>query len=230
MKTDHLKLWDVTLDSSNAYSPSIAILRIEESKKQSVIIRYIKFKRVMDVIVALASLIISLPLSVLLILGIKLTSRGPLFYYQERIGKNGKSFDIYKFRSMVEHAEKNGPQLSLMNDQRITSIGKFMRRFKLDEIPNFVNVLKGDMSLVGYRPERLYFIKQINNHTIKYHQLLQIKPGITSFGQIKFGYATTVEEMLERLKFDLEYMDKISIRTDLYILLKTCEIIIRGNK
>ncbi len=184
----------------------------------------------MDIVIAFTGLLITLPFSVILAIVIKLSSKGHIIYSQERIGKQGRSFQIYKFRSMIENAEINGPRLSFCHDCRITMVGKLMRRFKLDEIPNFLNVLMGEMSLVGYRPERPYYIKQIQSHTSQYQQLFQIKPGITSFGQIKYGYAATVEEMVERLTFDLEYLGDISFQTDISIMLKTCKVIVRGNK
>lgn len=191
---------------------------------------YSFIKRIMDVVVSLAVLLISLPITFLLALLIKITSKGPVFYIQERIGKNGKSFYLCKFRSMINNAESQGPQLTYMNDSRITYIGKFMRRYKLDEIPNFINVLLGDMSLVGYRPERPFYIELIEDYTGNYHRLLQIKPGVTSIGQVKYGYASSVDEMVVRLQYDLNYMQKITFLQDLKILYRTFGIIFLGNK
>ncbi len=159
--------------------------------------------------------------------GVKLTSKGPIFYSHERIGRYGKPFIIYKFRSMYSGAEKNGPELSSRNDGRITPFGKFMRKSRLDEIPNFFNVLKGDMSLVGPRPERKYFIDQITKQAPHYLHLLKVKPGITSWGQVKYGYAENVEQMIARLKYDLIYLDNMSLYVDFKIIIYTVMTIIK---
>jgi lipopolysaccharide/colanic/teichoic acid biosynthesis glycosyltransferase len=150
-----------------------------------------------------------------------LSSRGPLFYKQERIGKNGKPFTIYKFRSMYVDAEQNGPELSSEKDPRITPFGRFMRKSRLDEIPNFINVLKGDMSLVGPRPERQHFIDQIIEKAPQYIQLLKVRPGITSWGQVKYGYAKNIDEMVRRMKYDLIYLDNMSLYVDFKIMIYT---------
>jgi exopolysaccharide biosynthesis polyprenyl glycosylphosphotransferase len=184
-------------------------------------------KSFLDYAISLIALIITLPISLFLMAGIKLTSRGPVFYSHERIGRYGKPFIIYKFRSMYVRAEKNGPELSSRNDDRITRFGKFMRKSRLDEIPNFFNVLKGDMSLVGPRPERKHFIDQIIRQAPHYLQLLKVKPGITSWGQVKFGYAENVDQMIERLKYDLIYLDNMSLYVDFKILIYTVLTIIK---
>jgi exopolysaccharide biosynthesis polyprenyl glycosylphosphotransferase len=184
-------------------------------------------KSLIDYFVALLALIITLPITLFLVVGIKLTSRGPVFYSHERIGRYGKPFVIYKFRSMYNQAEKNGPELSSRSDGRITAFGRFMRKSRLDEIPNFYNVLKGDMSLVGPRPERKYFIDQIVKQAPHYLHLLKVKPGITSWGQVKFGYAENVEQMIERLKYDLIYLDNMSLYVDFKIIIYTVMTIIK---
>ena len=186
-------------------------------------------KRFIDIFVSILAMIILLPLSLFLIIGIKITSKGPAFYSHERMGKYGLPFKIYKFRSMYIDAEKNGPQLSSRNDDRITSIGRFMRKSRLDEIPNFFNVLIGDMSLVGPRPERPYFIDQIMKVAPHYIHLQKVRPGITSWGQVKFGYASTVEQMVRRLKYDLLYIENMSLYVDLKILIYTALTIVRGR-
>ncbi|MBN2762727.1 MAG: sugar transferase, partial [Bacteroidales bacterium] len=178
-------------------------------------------KTAMDYILTVIALVITAPLFPFLILGVKISSRGPVFYSHERIGRYGKPFNIYKFRSMYVNAEKNGPELSSKTDDRITPFGRFMRKARLDEIPNFINVLKGEMSLVGPRPERKYFIDLITKINPHYVHLLKVKPGITSWGQVKYGYAENVDQMIDRLKYDLIYLDNMSIFVDLKILIYT---------
>jgi exopolysaccharide biosynthesis polyprenyl glycosylphosphotransferase len=186
-------------------------------------------KQLIDILGAFAGLIITLPVSLFLVAAIRLTSKGPVFYSHERIGSFGKPFRIIKFRSMCDNAEENGPQLSSSFDTRITPIGRFMRRFKLDEIPNFLNVLLGEMSLVGPRPERKYYIDQIVKRAPEYTRLLKVKPGVTSWGQVKYGYAENVDEMIRRMRYDLLYVDNMSIYVDFQILLRTLLIILRGR-
>ena len=184
-------------------------------------------KTFLDRFIAAFAIIITLPLSIFLAIGIKLTSKGPVFYSHQRIGKYGKPFYIYKFRSMYVDAEKNGPELSSKTDYRITSFGRFMRRSRLDEIPNFVNVLKGEMSLVGPRPERKHYIEKIIRTAPHYLHLLKVKPGITSWGQVKFGYAENVDQMIQRLKYDLIYLDNMSLFVDFKIIIYTVLTIIK---
>jgi len=184
-------------------------------------------KRVFDVLISLISLVLMSPLIVFLIVGVKLSSRGPIFLRQERIGRFGKPFTLYKFRSMIADAEKNGPELSRKHDERVTNFGKFMRQRKLDEIPNFINVIKGEMSLVGPRPERKYYIDQIVKDAPHYVHLQRVKPGITSWGQVRYGYAANVKEMIKRLKYDLLYIENMSLFVDFQILLITISTIFR---
>src|SRR5690606_26816587 len=160
---------------------------------------------------------------------VKWSSPGPIFYRQERIGLNGKPFHLVKFRSMYLDAEKDGPQLASDNDPRITPIGHFMRKYRLDELPNFWNVLKGDLSLVGPRPERQFFINQIVEQEPHYRQLLKVRPGITSWGQVKYGYASNVDEMLQRLKFDILYIENMSLLLDLKIMFYTVLVLVQGK-
>ncbi len=184
-------------------------------------------KRVLDVAVSIIALILLSPLIVFLVVGVKITSRGPILLKQERVGRYGKPFTLFKFRSMVADAEKNGPELSRKNDGRVTNFGKFMRQRKLDEIPNFINVIKGEMSMVGPRPERQYYINQIIKKAPHYIHLHKVKPGITSWGQVKYGYAATVDEMIRRLKYDLLYIENMSLFVDLQILIITLLTIFR---
>ncbi len=186
-----------------------------------------KVKRIMDICFSSLAILILSPLYLFLYVGVKLSSKGPAFYAQERIGKYGVPFMIYKFRSMYVDAEKQGPALSKKNDNRITKFGLFMRKSRLDELPQFYNVLKGDMSLVGPRPERQFYIDQIVKKAPHYVQLQKVRPGITSWGQVKFGYAENVDEMVERLKYDIVYIENMSIYTDLKIMIYTIKIILK---
>lgn len=186
-------------------------------------------KRIMDVVVSALALLCLTPLFLLMAVLIKLDSPGPVFYSHFRIGRYGKPFRIYKFRSMVTDAEKSGPALSSSNDSRITSIGKWMRKYRVDELPQFFNVLIGDMSLVGPRPEREFFIRQIEQIAPHYRLLHRVRPGITSWGQVKFGYAENVDEMVERLKFDLLYIENMSLVLDIKILMFTVLTVLRAE-
>ncbi len=186
-------------------------------------------KYFLDFSVSLIALILTLPLTITLAIIIKFSSPGPVIFQQGRIGKYGKPFKLFKFRSMYQNAEENGPALASENDPRITPIGNFMRKTRMDEIPNFINVLKGEMSLVGPRPERKYFIDQIIKKAPQYIHLQKVKPGITSWGQVKYGYAENVDEMIERLTYDLIYIENMSFYVDLKILIHTILTIIRGK-
>ncbi|GAB4447139.1 MAG: undecaprenyl-phosphate glucose phosphotransferase [Bacteroidia bacterium] len=189
----------------------------------------ISMKRFFDIVVSLFVLIFFSWLYIILGLLVKLTSKGPIIFKQERIGKNGKKFNIYKFRTMYVDAEKNGPALSSENDPRITKFGKFLRKTRLDELPQFVNVLKGDMSIVGPRPEREYYICQIVKKAPHYRLLHKIKPGITSWGQVKYGYAENIDQMIERMKYDILYIKNMSVLLDLKILVHTILVIFQGK-
>lgn len=186
-------------------------------------------KRVGDIIISILALIILSPLYLITSLGVKMSGPGPIFYAQERIGKGGKPFMIYKFRSMVADAEKQGPALSSDHDPRITPFGRFMRKVRLDEIPQFYNVLIGDMSLVGPRPERQFFIDQIVLKAPHYRHLLKVKPGITSWGMVKYGYAENVDQMIRRMKFDLLYIENMSLMVDIKILIYTVQTVLMGR-
>lgn len=182
-------------------------------------------KRVFDVVFSTIALLLTLPMMALLCIGI---GKKPLFK-QERIGQRGRPFTIYKLRSMRLDAEKDGPQLSSETDARITPIGRFMRKYRIDELPQFYNVLKGDMSVVGPRPERAFYIEKIAQQAPYYYLLSKIRPGITSLGMVKYGYANTIEKMLERVNYELLYLDKMSLAFDVKILIYTIRTIFMGK-
>ncbi len=186
-------------------------------------------KRLIDVVVSVIAMILLIPVYIFLAIGVKLSSKGPVFYSQERIGLHGKPFSILKFRSMYVGAEQGKPQLSSENDSRITPFGKMLRRLRLDETPQFYTVLIGDMSLVGPRPERQFFIDQIIKKAPHYRLLQKVKPGITSWGQVKFGYASNVDEMIQRLKYDILYVENMSLAMDFKIMAYTILIILQGR-
>ncbi len=187
-------------------------------------------KRVIDVVTSLFVLLLLMPLFFFLAIKIKSDSEGSMIYKQERIGLHGVPFIIYKFRTMYQDSEREGiPKLSCENDERVTRFGKFMRKYRLDELPQFYNVLKGEMSLVGPRPERRYFIDQIIQQAPYYQRLTNVRPGITSWGMVKFGYANTVEKMIERSRFDISYMENMSLIIDIKILIYTIKTIFTGK-
>lgn len=195
--------------------------RLSESSKN--------IKRVVDVMASALALVVLSPVMTLFALLIKAGSKGPVFYSQERIGRHHKPFKIYKFRSMTVEAEAAGPQLSSDSDPRVTPIGRVMRKYRIDELPQFWNVIKGDMSLVGPRPERAYFIRQIVKRVPYYTLLHQVRPGITSWGMVKYGYAKNIDEMVKRSKFDIIYLSNMSLAMDLKIMIHTVKTIITGK-
>jgi lipopolysaccharide/colanic/teichoic acid biosynthesis glycosyltransferase len=184
-------------------------------------------KRIFDLLFSVVVMILGLPAFAILYLITKFSSAGPAFYRQERVGKNERRFHIYKFRSMHTDAEKFGPQLSSADDPRITSWGRIIRRTRLDELPQFWNVLKGDMSVVGPRPERQHFIDLIVGRNPEYKKLQRLKPGVTSMGQVNFGYAENVDQMCARMVYDLNYLQRPTIKTDLKVIFKTIHVMVQ---
>ena len=223
-------------------TPNLADLLAGKVKMQSLLdlpfieLRQIKMsffesflKRIIDIIFSTVALFFLSPLLLIIGIIVKITSQGPIFYYQERLGQHTKPFNIIKFRSMHVNSEKNTPLLSSNNDTRITSWGKIMRKYRLDELPQFYNVITGEMSIIGPRPERSFFAKQIIKQAPHYKLIHKVKPGITSWGMVKFGYAENIQEMIERLKYDIIYLENLSLLNDFKVFALTIVIILQGR-
>lgn len=186
-------------------------------------------KVLLDYSISFLALVLLSPLMAVLAVLIRLSGKGPVIFKQERIGRYGRPFMIYKFRSMTDGAETDGPQLAVRGDTRITPLGRFMRKHRFDEIPNFINVLKGEMSLVGPRPERRHYIEKIREKAPYYNRVLAVRPGITCWGQVKLGYASDLGMMLQRLDYDLLYLENVSLYLDMKIIFYTLGTIIKGR-
>ncbi|MFC1667452.1 sugar transferase [Candidatus Omnitrophota bacterium] len=192
--------------------------------------RFQEFKRGMDILFSLAGLIISSPIVLLSGVLIKLTSSGSIFFTQERVGMNGDTFSIFKLRTMKQDAEKNtGPVWAQENDPRVTIVGKILRKTHIDEIPQLVNVLRGEMSIVGPRPERACFVIDLARKVRDYEKRLEVKPGITGLAQVRHKYDETIEDVKKKIKFDLLYIREMCLMTDLRIMARTVLVILTGK-
>lgn len=188
------------------------------------------FKRGSDILLAALGMILLSPLMAIIYISLKCQGKGSVIFRQERIGRGGRPFEILKFRTMIVDAEKEGPRLEEIDDPRLTPVGSFLRTHHLDELPQLWNVLVGDMSMVGYRPERRYFIDRIMQHDSRYQSLYQMRPGITSEATLYNGYTNTLDMMLERLNMDLRYLEVGNPWTDVKIMLRTVLLVVRGGK
>ena len=202
------------------------LIRITEHKMSDT---ELCIKRAFDIVVSLTMLIVLSPIYLLIALLVYSSSKGPIFYKQERIGLHGIPFHIIKFRTMYMDAEEGTPQLSQDDDPRVTKVGKWLRKYRLDELPQFWNILRGDMSIVGPRPERRYFINQIEKEAPYYCMVYKIRPGLTSWGPIKIGYTDTLQKMIQRLNYDIVYMENMSLRLDIKIMFHTISVILNGK-
>ncbi|MGB9700950.1 MAG: exopolysaccharide biosynthesis polyprenyl glycosylphosphotransferase, partial [Thermodesulfobacteriota bacterium] len=188
-----------------------------------------RIKRGIDVLFSIIGLIIFSPICLLIAAAIKFESRGPVFYLQERVGEDGRIFKLIKFRSMREDAEANGPVWAIEKDPRVTKVGKIIRKIRFDEIPQMINVLKGEMSFVGPRPERPYFVEQLSKEIPYYYHRHAVKPGITGWAQLYYPYGASKEDALEKLKYDLYYIKNMSPFLDLMIILETIKVVLFGR-
>jgi len=187
-----------------------------------------RLKRAIDLLISVAFLIIAFPIGIIISIAIALNSRGPIFYMQERVGENQKPFNLFKFRTMVSDAEKGNPLWAEENDSRNTSIGKILRKTRMDELPQLINIIKGEMSLIGPRPEREFFVKRLTEKIPFYSLRFSVKPGLTGWAQIIYKYGASEEDALEKLQYELYYIKNMSLFLDLRILLKTIRIILFG--
>lgn len=189
-----------------------------------------KAKRLLDIVASFSILIITSPIMILTAIAIKLDSKGPVFFKQERSGLNGKEFLVYKFRSMVSDAEaKTGPVWSTKDDPRITRVGKLIRKVRIDELPQMINVLKGEMSLVGPRPERPYFVDMLSKEIPYYKRRLKVRPGVTGWAQVKHKYDESIEDVKMKLNYDLFYIENMSLRLDIKIIFRTVFVVLFGK-
>ena len=205
-------------------------MSVKEIRKKALSTAAKRLKRAFDVLVALCGLLVFSPAFVVLYFVIRHEDGGPAIFRQERIGRGGRPFMLYKFRSMTVTAEKDGPALYVKGDKRLTKVGRFLREHHLDELPQLWNVLKGDMSVVGYRPERQFFVEKIMAVNPDYERLYEMRPGLFSSATLYNGYTDTLEKMLERLRMDLEYLENWNLWLDIKIIFLTSMSIITGKK
>ena len=189
---------------------------------------YSRLKRAIDLVITSIILIITFPLGIITAFAIKLNSRGPIFFVQERVGESQKQFNLFKFRTMVSDAEKGDPMWAEENDPRVTGVGKILRKTRFDELPQLINVLKGEMSLIGPRPEREFFVKKLTQKIPFYSLRFSVKPGLTGWAQVSYKYGASEEEALEKLQYELYYVKNMSLLLDIRILLKTIRIVLFG--
>lgn len=186
-------------------------------------------KRISDFFISFFLILVLIPTYLLISILVLITAGIPIFYSQDRVGKHGKTFRIYKFRTMIKGAEEDGPQLSHEDDERIIGIGKFLRKWRLDELPQFFNVLIGDMSIIGPRPERQFYVNQLKEEVNNYESIFMVRPGITSSGMVNYGYASNIEEMKLRAPFDIQYVKEFSLLNDLKIVWQTILVLLDGR-
>ncbi len=186
-------------------------------------------KRTFDITSSVAALIVLSPLLLYYAIAIKLDSKGPVLYRQSRVGMHGKEFNMLKLRTMYQNSEKGVPKLSSPDDRRITGVGRTLRKYRIDEVPQFINVIKGDMSIVGPRPERKYYVDKIIEQAPYYCLIYRLRPGLTSWGPIKIGYSDSIEKMIERLNYDIVYLENMNLMTDAKIIISTLEILFKGK-
>ena len=221
------RLYDMLTGAATIqYVEDLPLIPITEHKMSDM---ELCIKRTFDIVVSAVMLVLLLPVYIIVSLLVWCTSEGPIFYKQERIGLHGIPFYIIKFRTMRVHAEDGIPQVTSDNDKRITKVGKWLRKYRVDELPQFWNILKGDMSIVGPRPERRYFINQIEEQAPYYCMIYKIRPGLTSWGPIRVGYTDTLEKMVRRLNYDIVYIENMSIRLDIRIMFYTLGVIFGGK-
>jgi len=186
-------------------------------------------KRIADIVLAVPAIVMFFPVLIVMCVMIKCDSAGPAIFRQERMGRGNRRFIMYKLRTMVNDAEQNGPLLAVADDRRMTRIGRFLRRYHIDELPQLWNVLKGDMSIVGPRPEREHFARLISDYAPEYSRISSVRPGLTSWGNVMHGYASDIQGMVVRLRYDLDYLDNMSPYTDLKVIFYTIKILITGK-
>lgn len=222
-------------NKTDSYNSRLSIIRnknynLEEFNIPLKVSLYSLFiKRFFDFIFSSIFIVLLSPLLFSLFIITKITSKGPGLFFQKRMGQHNKEFYLVKFRSMKNNSEPDGPVLSIRNDPRVTKWGKIMRRYYLDELPQLINIWLGEMSFIGPRPERKYFIYQIRKRGIEFDSLLQLRPGLSSLGQVKFGYASNIDEILLRMKYERLYLTKISLILDFKIIVNTILRVVRGE-